>query len=81
MPATVRQDGHAARLGEQAVELAALGKGPVAAQATAETATPAGATRLVVIGRDEARCTIEGVGLALAVTGGTGEFRFAFTLF
>ena len=30
------------------------GKAPVAAQATAETATPAGATRLVVIGREAA---------------------------
>jgi hypothetical protein len=111
------------------------GQGPAATKATAEPATPKGATRLVVIGQeadftiidtapagdspgdqilftdtlvdqtgrrighDQARCTImfagdvlcdatfvldgraqltiEGVGLTLAVTGGTGQFKQA----
>jgi hypothetical protein len=120
---------------ERSSTLRPWGKGPATAQATAEAATPKGATRLVVIGqeadftiidnapagdspgdqilftddlfdqsgrpvgRDEARCTImfrddmlcdatfvidgkgqltiQGVGLNLAVTGGTGRFKKA----
>jgi hypothetical protein len=53
------------------------GKGHTAPQPSqAARLAAAGATRLVVIGR-EADFTIEGIGLTFAVTGGTGEFRKA----